>query len=180
MKPTLIENYIPKPHLLTIFSLLNEVNWINIQNAPRYECFMSDLNIEYSYANEQRKYISGLYHKIVKDILDKLNSEFNTSYNACFLNRYDNEKNHLGWHADDFTGSDLDHPIAVISFGVERYIWVKDKNFKGVIPQENRFLLTSGSLFIMPAGYQKDHLHRIPKHDRICGPRVSLTYRKFI
>jgi hypothetical protein len=49
--------------------------------------------------------------------------------------------------------------------------------FKGTIPNEWRQLLGDGSLFIMPAGMQDSHKHKIPKHDRDCGPRVSLTFR---
>ena len=75
---------------------------------------------------------------------------------------------------------DLDHPIAVVSLGAEREIWWKDKHFKGTIPQENRQLLKNGSLFIMPAGFQNDHLHKIPRCDRPCGIRISLTFRYFV
>jgi alkylated DNA repair dioxygenase AlkB len=54
------------------------------------------------------------------------------------------------------------------------------KGIKGDIPDEDKFLLENGSLFIMPAGYQKDHVHKIPKHDRVCGGRISLTFRKYV
>ena len=37
------------------------------------------------------------------------------AYNVCFLNRYDDQRNHLGWHADDSPEMDHDHPIAVVS-----------------------------------------------------------------
>jgi hypothetical protein len=74
---------------------------------------------------------------------------------------------------------DPEHPIAVVSFGAERYIWCKDKNYRGEIPGEDRYLLGSGSLFVMPKGFQDVNLHRIPKHDRPCGGRISLTFRKF-
>lgn len=35
------------------------------------------------------------------------------------------------------------------------------------------------SCFIMPAGFQDNHVHRIPKHNRPCGARISLTFRKY-
>jgi len=69
--------------------------------------------------------------------------------------------------------------IHVVSFGVEREIWWKEKEFKGLVPQENRQLLKSGSIFIMPAGFQANHFHKIPKADREVGPRVSLTFRNY-
>jgi len=34
-------------------------------------------------------------------------------------------------------------------------------------------------LFIMPPGYQDNFYHKIPKHDRPCGWRISLTFRSF-
>ena len=105
-------------------------------------------------------------------------------------------------------------PIAVVSFGAEREIWLKDKrgfkciecdsgwvqsarphapihcafcNGKGFTaappnakqPMDQRVLLQTNSLFIMPIGYQDNYLHRIPKHDRPCGWRISLTFRSF-
>lgn len=91
----------------------------------------------------------------------------------------DNEHQHLGWHADDFEGMIKEEPIAVISFGAAREIWVKPKDSKGEVPKDQRFLLEDGSIFIMPPGYQDTHLHRIPKHDRPCGWRISLTFRSF-
>lgn len=51
-------------------------------------------------------------------------------FNGCFLNKYDNQHQHLGWHADDFVGMDADAPIAVMSFGAEREIWVKKQKEK--------------------------------------------------
>ena len=72
------------------------------------------------------------------------------------------------------------HDIAVISLGAEREIWWKQKDFKGPIPKENKQLLQNGSLFIMPAGFQKDYLHKIPKCDHACNIRISLTFRNYI
>lgn len=79
---------------------------------------------------------------------------------------------------NDSPEQDLGHPIAVVTFGAERYIWVRNKTDKGAVPDKDKYLLTRGSLFVMPGGYQDGHFHRIPKHDRPCGGRISLTFRK--
>lgn len=139
-------------------------------------------------------------------------------FNACFLNKYDDQHQHLGWHADNFEGMDPKAPIAVMSFGAEREIWLKDKRGfeclkcggsgclpvseaegaangypicdcggqgftsappNGRQPANQRVKLEETSLFIMPPGYQENYFHRIPKHDRPCGWRISLTFRKF-
>jgi alkylated DNA repair dioxygenase AlkB len=176
MKPTYINKYIDKD---LFAALLNRTPWIN-NDAPRDECFMALESLEYTYGKGfERTYKSLDMSEDVLNIMNKLNRDFNTEYNVCFLNFYKSEKEHLGWHADDSVEMDPEHPIAVVSFGAERYIWCKDKNYRGEIPGEDRYLLGSGSLFVMPKGFQDVNLHRIPKHDRPCGGRISLTFRKF-
>jgi alkylated DNA repair dioxygenase AlkB len=167
--------------------LRDEVAWVN-RNSPRDECFMAGPGAPrvYSYGNDnanreaRHTYNAVDMHPAILRVMEKLNSEFGTTYNVCVLNYYKDERQHLGWHADDSPEQDLGHPIAVIAFGAERYIWVKEKSFKGEVPDSDKFLMTKGSLFIMPGGYQNDHFHRIPKHDRKCDGRISLTFRKLV
>jgi alkylated DNA repair dioxygenase AlkB len=181
MKIHFQKDYFPE----NLFEVLREeVPWVN-RDAPRDECFMSvDTSLTYSYGNNNElrealhTYRAVPMHPKVLEILEKLNKDFGTSYNVCVLNYYKSEKQHLGWHADDSPEQDLDHPIAVVSFGAERYIYTKRKDFKGNIPDSDKYFLTNGSLFVMPGGYQKDHFHKIPKHDQPCGGRISMTFRK--
>ena len=175
MKILFEENFFEKD----IFEeLRDEVPWVN-RDAPRDECFMSlDTTLSYSYGKMNRKYSAVPMHPQVLEIMERLNSRFNSSYNVCVLNYYQSERQHLGWHADDSPEQDLTHPIAVVSFGAERFLYTKQKAYKGIVPNEDKFFLTKGSLFIMPGGYQDDHYHKIPKHDKVCGGRISLTFRK--
>ena len=180
--------FIPKYVSEDLFPVLrDEVPWVN-RNSPRDECFMSAPGAPrtYSYGNNnERRLKQHTYHAVdmtppLLALMGRLNEEFKTSYNVVVLNYYKDERQHLGWHADDSPEQDLDHPIAVLAFGAERYIWVKEKGYKGDTPDSDKYLMTKGSLFIMPGGYQNDHQHRIPKHDRKCDGRISLTYRKLV
>jgi alkylated DNA repair dioxygenase AlkB len=159
--------------------LMHEVPWLQ-ETEARKECFMATTPMEYTYGSGPgvRTYKSIPMEGMVKAICITLNLDTNAFYDLCFLNRYDDQKNQLGWHADDSPEMDPNHPIAVVSFGAAREIWWKEQDFKGEIPKGNRQLLENGSLFIMPAGFQQRYFHKIPKHDRPCGPRISLTYRK--
>lgn len=186
MKPIYIKNYVyniePEAKLFDIYEILRtQVAWVN-RDAPRDECFMALEDATYTYGKSgfARTYNSVPFHISVQAIMNRLNKDNNSKYNVCFLNYYKDEKQHLGWHSDDSPEMDINHPIAVVSFGAERYIWTKHKDAKGEVPEEDRYLLTDGSLFIMPEGYQKDYMHRIPKNDRPCGGRISLTFRKFM
>lgn len=179
--------YVPKYANLDIIEgfeeeLLN-LDWITKKSA-RHEYFMSEKEREYSYGNKglgAEKYLSKEYSPMVAEIQKCLNFSLGTKFNVCFLNKYDDQHQHLGWHSDDFEGMDKSEPIAVISVGAERQIWVKPKGQeKGAIPDNQKILLGNGSLFVMPEGYQDTHFHRIPKHDRPCGHRISLTFRSFL
>lgn len=171
--PAEIEGY--KTHLLGL-------EWLTKRTA-RHEYFMSDVDLSYSYGGTTENspvYTSAPVTPEVQKIMNKLNEDLGAKFNGCFLNKYDDQHQHLGWHADDFEGMDPEQPIAVISFGAEREIWVKLQGDSGKVPDEQRILLKEGSLFLMPAGYQETHFHRIPKHDRPCGWRISLTFRSFV
>lgn len=190
MTPILVDRYTVKEDIhakwsfvanwvnqLTYNNLFEHTPWVN-QEAPRNECFMSDKTRIYSYGKGfVRTYASVPFSNIVHQIMSDINKEYSTNYNVCFLNYYQDQFQHLGWHADDSPEMNPDHPIAVVSFGAERYIWCKEKDHTGSYQQQ--YLLKSGSLFIMPAGYQKNHVHRIPKHYCPCDGRISLTYRNF-
>jgi alkylated DNA repair dioxygenase AlkB len=176
MKPEYHKNFIKEDFYE---KLILEIPWIN-RDAPRDECFMSRTDLEYSYGKGFiRTYKSVSMTETISAIMEEINSVHDTSYDICFLNYYKSGKEHLGWHADDSPEMDSEHPIGVISFGAEREIWVKPNGVTGNIPYEDRYLLNTGSLFVMPSGFQKSNMHKIPKSDRECGGRISLTFRKY-
>lgn len=178
MKPIYTENFIKNAD--EVFAHLLDLNWLSVTEA-RLEYFMSDIPRSYVYGKPpyDREYHSSTYSDPATAIQDKLNQELNANFNVCFLNRYNTQKHQLGWHADDSPTMDRNHPIAVISFGAQREIWWKLQEDKGMVPLEQRQLLGHGSLFIMPAGFQDTHFHRIPKADREVGIRISLTFRRY-
>lgn len=131
-----------------------------------------------------RTYTSYPYSVDVAGIRDAVNVELARyrwgPLNVCFLNRYDHEREHLGWHADDHEGTDHTRPIAVVSFGEARDIRWRRLNASADEPGVSAAVLGNGSLFIMPPGFQQEYQHRIPKGARKMGPRVSMTFRAFL
>lgn len=195
MKPS----YIPSAFSdITLDEVLGSTPWIQVTDA-RLECFMSETTATYTYGEGRgvRTYVPVPYSLLVERIQRVLNDAFQDplvqhrtgearaatdvyAYNVCFLNRYDTASMQLGWHSDDSPGMDHDHPIAVVSFGQPREIWWREKGQTGVIPADQRQLLEHGSIFVMPAGIQRTHQHRIPKGDKPMSTRVSLTYRHYV
>jgi alkylated DNA repair dioxygenase AlkB len=115
---------------------------------------------------------------------------------VCFLNGYKDGHDQLGWHSDDSPEMDDERPIVTVSLGAEREIWFRkippnrDKidvglrrgevNIIMASPEIEKLKLGHGSMAIMLPHMQETHQHRIPKHDRECGPRVSLTFRGYV
>ncbi len=181
-------------------TLWNRLPWEQRPDAPRRECWLNDYEQPYTYGSgaHARTYAA---HKLVywadnqavslvAGIQGHLNQDYGTRFDCCFVNGYAHGREHLGWHADDSPEMDLDHPIAVVSFGAEREIWFRPRNnwkeplnrlgapeWGATTPQS----LGHGSLLLMRSGMQRDWQHRIPKSSRAeCGPRVSLTFRKLV
>ncbi len=207
VKTPLRRLYVPDMfRVVDVQRLLDETPWVQRTEA-RLECFFSNKPRQYTYGAGPgaRTYTSlpmgmegelGYGCVVVTMLLRILNAAAGTlsdtatclapvraygaSYNVCFLNRYDHARQHLGWHADDSPEMDHDHGIAVVSFGAPREIWFREKGTTGIVPAMHRMLLGHGSLLVMPPGFQRTWEHRIPKSDRECGPRVSLTYRHFL
>lgn len=189
--PTFFGTLWPKTEIPSVVSVFDElrdgVAWVN-RSSPRDECFMAGPGAPrvYSYGNNNEKreelhtYHAVDMHPAVLAMMRTLNDTFDWGLNVCVLNYYKDERQHLGWHADDSPEQDLTHPIAVTAFGEPRYIWVREKGAQGVVPDSDKFLMTPGSLFVMPGGFQDTHFHRIPKHDRKCGGRISLTFRRLV
>lgn len=160
--------------------LWENIPFVRRDNTPRMECWMNDYNVEYTYGSGRgvRTYDPDPYDPIVLEIRDKIRNETGAYVDACFINGYINERDHLGWHADDSEEINNYVPIGVISYGAEREIWFRPKGASG--SHTDSVLLKPGSLLLMGAGMQETWEHRIPKHSASCGPRISLTYRGLV
>lgn len=164
---------------LDVGSIERAHSWINRDGAPRDECFMSTRTDSYTYGRGigERTYFPIAYSAVIGMIRVKLKDLVGIDYEACFSNKYVDEKKHLGWHADDSPSINHDVGITVISFGAEREIWFREFGVKGVEGIE-KLMLPHGSLLVMPAGFQSTHQHRIPKWGAKSDLRISLTFRK--
>lgn len=183
-KPGYVPGFVPAAEADAMLAALRgELEWFSVQ-ARRREYFMARDEVDYNYlegkAADGFSYRSREFHPAVEGLVANINGSLGSRLDLCFLNMYEDQFDSLGWHADDHMLIDQTDPIAVVSLGAEREIWWKEKSAKGAVPPENRQLLGHGSLFVMPAGFQALMYHRIPKHDRPCGPRISLTFRTLL
>lgn len=159
--------------------LLVELPWIHAgETVPRKEYYHHAAGKPYTYGGGQyaRMYQSQPLHPVIDEINKQISSYLNCVFDVIFVNLYEHQHHFLGWHADDSPEMSDDHPIVTISLGSEREIWFRRNGYKDV----SKLLLENGSACIMLPGMQDTHQHRIPKHSQPCGPRISLTFRKFV
>jgi alkylated DNA repair dioxygenase AlkB len=172
-------------------TLFDELAWLRVENTPRDEYFASDIGAEYTYGRGAgvRTYKPGPWTSSLRYLQKQ--AEFWTRVTGqpsklelVFLNRYNDGKDQLGWHADDSPEMDDTRPIVIISLGGEREIWFRKRPSEDplntAVNETYKVLLPNGSICVMPPGMQDTHQHRIPKSDKhTCAPRISLTFRGF-
>lgn len=148
--------------------------WEN-RDAPRIEAFVATKPVAYTYGRGlgERTYTSSVIPEFMLGFWKEAEAFSGCAFELCFCNGYVDERNHLGWHADDSDSVDDNRPILVVSIGAEREIWFRDRERTFV----EKLLLKNGSGLLMSAGMQDTHDHRIPKHFGKCGPRISFTFR---
>jgi alkylated DNA repair dioxygenase AlkB len=175
-----IPNFVSDPDL-KLKALQDNLDWERRDDAPRCEYYCNDFDEPYLYGRGrgQRTYLVRPYTPEILEIRKLLEDHTGSKFEVCFLNRYLNQRDHLGWHADDSPEMDDARPIASISLGVEREIWFKAKD-SGKDAAIEKVKLGNGSLCLMGAGMQKEFLHRIPKAGFLCGERISLTFRGYV
>lgn len=175
---TYLAGFVPGPQKSLIL-LQNELEWERRSDAPRCEYYCNDVDEPYIYGRGrgQRTYLVRPYHPEILAIRKLLEDYAHCKFEVCFLNRYLNQSDHLGWHSDNSPEMDDARPIATISLGVEREIWFRSIDKPEII---TKLKLETGSLCLMNAGMQDKFQHRIPKASFQCGERISLTFRGYV
>lgn len=163
----------------TLFNALwSELDWERRGLTPRREYYCNEVAMPYAYGRGAglREYLPRPWHPHIAGIKSAIEDALSTHFEVCFLNGYENARDHLGWHADDSKEMDDARPIAIVTLGAEREI-----HFRSMVRRDeiDRLVLASGSLCVMGAGMQETHEHRIPKCGFECGPRISLTFRGY-
>jgi alkylated DNA repair dioxygenase AlkB len=139
--------------------------------VPREEVWMGP----YPYKFSGRTLAPVPWTPEIEAIREKISQRYGGDYNSVLLNRYANERDSVSWHSDDEPEMDSNHAIASLSLGASRAFLIRPIADKKALES---YLLTSGSLLVMPAGFQQTHQHCVPKLQTSCGTRVNLTFRR--
>ncbi len=173
---------------IRIDDLWTLIPWERRTDSPRNECWFAEDGRNYTYGKGRGV---RTYDSQIKSLLDSpqwfidiwARAEVLTKakYQGCFINGYSDGSDHLGWHSDDGPDIDASNPICVVTFGAERFIWLRP--IMDSIPEADQVKvqkLEHGSIFVMEGGCQQAYQHRIPKAGYVCGPRISFTFRGLV
>jgi hypothetical protein len=124
--------------------------------------------------NKYSKLLYKIQENVTKHVKKIINTNTNTNFNSCLINKYENGKDIIAAHRDSVE-SFGDHPIiANISIGVTRILRVKDIESKKIVADIS---LCDNSMFIMSGASQLYYTHEIIESDGD-GYRYSLTFRE--
>lgn len=94
-------------------------------------------------------------------------------FNSVLLNYYRDERDSMGFHADDERELGPDPAVASVSFGATRTFILKHRR----LPKTIKLALGDGCLLLMAGTLQQHWLHGINKERTPRGPRINLTFR---
>jgi alkylated DNA repair dioxygenase AlkB len=181
-----ITGYLSPEFATTAFnSLWNGLGWLDVA-GPRLEYYCHDFGTPYTYGRGagERTYQPQIKTPMLELLWQQAEERCDCKFDMVFLNGYRDGNDHLGWHADDSPGQDMERPIAVVTL-MEHPAEARDILFRpkpgagihGSASEHERLALPHGSLLHMRAGMQRAWQHRIPKAGRVVGKRISLTFR---
>jgi alkylated DNA repair dioxygenase AlkB len=94
-------------------------------------------------------------------------------FNSVLLNYYRDERDSMGFHADDERELGPEPAVASVSFGAPRTFILKHQR----LPKTVKLALGDGCLLLMAGTLQQHWLHGINKERTARGPRINLTFR---
>jgi alkylated DNA repair dioxygenase AlkB len=137
----------------------------------RAMAYASDVSTTYRYAGLS---FSGQEWLLpLLDVKAKLENETNYRFNSVLLNKYQDGKDEIRWHADKEPQLGPNPVIATVNIGESRTFHLLNLETK----EKTQILLHNGDLLLMLENCQQNYVHAILKEKHVTEPRISLTYR---
>jgi alkylated DNA repair dioxygenase AlkB len=111
------------------------------------------------------------------ELRSRLEAGLGCAFNSVLANLYRDGQDCVGWHADAEPCFGRDEVIvASLSLGSPRRFLLRHR-----ATQETReWSLGEGDLLVMGGATQRHWRHSVPRTSRSVGPRINLTFRRFL
>jgi alkylated DNA repair dioxygenase AlkB len=175
MNPVFVESFLAPPEAEALLAVLQALPWTRGKfrghAVPREEVWIGP----YPYKFSGRTLETAGWTPAIEAIRSQVGAQYGGDYNSVLLNRYVDAQDSVSWHSDSEPEMDSAHPIASLSLGASRTFLVRPVTGKDAV---RTYVLTSGSLLVMPPGFQQRYQHCVPKSKTPCGSRINLTFRR--
>lgn len=165
-------------HMITPFDKLIKNPPITVYGKQAYQHrsigFFSDESIGYKYSGQIAQ--SQPLTNSLRELLDLVNTLYDSSFNGILVNRYESGDDYIGAHSDDESALD-DIGVVCISYGAVRTFRIRNKITKELVKD----IPTTPNVFLHMGGdFQKEFTHEIPVEKKVKGTRYSFTFRKHL
>jgi len=143
------------------------------RRVPRLVAWHGDPGAVYRYSgvdHDPRPWTTTLL-----EIRERVESLSGHRFNSVLLNLYRDNRDGMGWHADDEPELGADPVIASVSLGATRRFRMRHRRRRDQLVAID---LEHGSLLLMRGPTQHHWLHAVPKTTRPAGERINLTFRR--
>ncbi len=146
--------------------------WGKTHPQPRLVAWYGDPGRRYGYSGIVME--ASPWSEVLVDLRADIAAFTGAAFNSVLVNLYRDQRDSMGFHADDEPELGPRPTIASLSLGEERTLVFKHRT-RDLPPA--RITLASGSLLVMRGETQHNWFHGIHKLTRPCGPRINLTFR---
>jgi alkylated DNA repair dioxygenase AlkB len=144
---------------------------------PRLSCWMGDPEAVYRYSG--RTYAPQPWHPAVEQLRQVMSGVADDllpgGFNGCLLNYYRDNHDSISFHSDDEPELGRQPVVVTLSLGAQRVMQLRHKYREHPAV---RLPLPDNSVLLMWGRTQQLWKHGIPKQKRLCGQRLSLTFRR--
>lgn len=106
----------------------------------------------------------------LKRLLKRVNTKYDTNFNAILINRYDDGSDYISPHSDNESALGNGKIVVGLSLGAERIMRFRNKSDGKIVLD-----MSNGCIFAMSGEFQSEYTHEIPK--TVKDIRISLTFR---
>lgn len=140
-------------------------------SQPRRVAWCGDEGITYTYS--KIKMTSSGWPKVLKEIRDQIEKDFDLLFNSCLVNWYRDGDDYMSYHSDNELELGDKPTIFSLSLGASRDFLLKHTD----TGKTEKTSLEDGDLVIMKGEIQEQWKHSIPKRKNVSTERFNLTFR---
>ena len=146
--------------------------WGKLHLQPRLSAWHGEASYRYSGKTFHPQPFTPLQLQI-KQAVERVTGR---RFNSVLLNYYRDERDSMGFHADNEPELGPEPAIASVSFGAPRTFILKHRT----LPKTVKLALGDGCLLLMAGALQQHWVHGINKERAARGARINLTFRQIL